>query len=112
MSTAESQLASLAGEAFDPARLIDVQPGAIVSRTLVDEEAATITVFAFDEGQRLSEHTAPHEALFHVLDGTARVTVDGEDITVEAGEAVAFPANVPHAVDAETAMTVLLTMVR
>lgn len=112
MAATESQLADLVGDAFDPSELIDVQTGAIVSRTLVDAEAATLTVFAFDEGQRLSEHTAPHEALFHVLDGTATVTIDGEEITVEAGNAVTFPSDVPHAVDAQTSMKVLLTMIR
>lgn len=106
------QLHELAGTAFELGTLVDYQSGAIVSRTLVDDEAVTITVFAFGEGERLSEHTAPHDALLQVLDGTALVTVDGEDHEVGAGESLDLLADEPHAVDAPSAFKMVLTMVR
>jgi quercetin dioxygenase-like cupin family protein len=105
-------LADLAGEVFDPAELLAYQEGAIVSRTLVDSETATLTVFAVAEDQRISEHSAPHEAMLQVLDGTARVTIEDEEYTVPAGEAIVMPADVPHAVGAETEFKMLLTMIR
>lgn len=111
MSDREALL-ELAGSAFDVGELVDYQPGAIVSRALVDDESVTVTVFAFDEGERLSEHTAPHDALLHVVDGTALVTVDDEDHEVTAGEALVLPADSPHAVDAVSAFKMLLTMIR
>lgn len=98
--------------AFRIAGLLDYQAGAIVSRTLIDEESGTVTVFAFDETQRLSEHSAPHEAVLQVVDGTAEVAIDGEPHRVEAGEAIVLPADVPHAVDAVTRFKMLLTMIR
>jgi quercetin dioxygenase-like cupin family protein len=106
------KLHELAGGAFEIADLLDYQSGAIVSQTLVDEEAVTVTVFAFDDGERLSEHTAPHDAMLQVVDGTALVTVDGEDYEVQAGESIVLPAAEPHAVDAASAFKMLLTMIR
>ncbi|MFB6163452.1 MAG: cupin domain-containing protein [Halococcoides sp.] len=102
----------IVGEVLDIDELIAYQDGAVVSRTIVDREAATLTVFAFDEDERLSEHTAPHEALVQVLDGTATITIDGESHTVEDGEGILMPADVPHAVDAPERMKLLITMVR
>jgi quercetin dioxygenase-like cupin family protein len=107
-----STLRDLAGSAFATADLVAYQPGAIVSRTIVDDETVTVTAFAFDEGERLSEHTAPHDAILQVLDGTARVTVDGEVHEVEDGQSLVLPADDPHAVDAPSRFTMLLTMIR
>jgi quercetin dioxygenase-like cupin family protein len=107
-----SQFAELAESVVNTAELLAYQEGAIVSRTLLDEESATLTVFAVDEGQTISEHTAPHEALLQVLDGTATVTINDEEYTVEAGEAIGMPANEPHAVAAPEQFKMLLTMVR
>lgn len=106
------QLHELVGGAFELVDLIEYQPGAVVSRALVDDEAATVTVFAFDESERLSEHTAPHDALLQVLDGTASISVDGEQHEVAAGETIVLPAEVPHAVDAVSQFKMLLTMIR
>lgn len=106
------KLLDLTGSAFELDDVIDYQRGAIVSQTLVDEEAVTLTVFAFDEGERLSEHTAPHDAVLQVVDGTARVTVDDEDYEVESGESIVLPADEPHAVDADSAFKMFLTMIR
>jgi len=92
--------------------LIDYQEGAIVSRTIIDKEAGTVTLFAFDEGQGLSEHTAPYDAMVHVLEGDAKVTVSGKGILVKQGEMTIMPANKPHALSAVTRFKMLLTMVR
>ncbi|MFB6200796.1 MAG: cupin domain-containing protein [Halorhabdus sp.] len=108
----DDQLAALAGSVLELDSLIDYQDGAIVSRTLVDRETATLTVFACDAGQSISEHTAPHEALLQVLDGQAEVTIDGTEYELSAGESIVFPAETPHAVAAEERFKMLLTMIR
>jgi quercetin dioxygenase-like cupin family protein len=95
-----------------PASLVEVQEGAIVSRIVLKKETGSITVFAFDAGQSLSEHTVPFDAWIQVLDGTARITVDGRPHRVAAGEAIVLPGGKSHAVHAETAFTMILTMIR
>jgi quercetin dioxygenase-like cupin family protein len=110
--TTDDELDEIASEVLELGNLIDYQTGATVSRTLVDREAATLTVFAFDESESLSEHTAPHDALLQVLEGTATITIDGEDYELEGGESIVMPANVPHAVAADTRFKMFLTMVR
>ena len=112
MEKNRDQLDELVGDVFEVTDLLAYQDGAIVSRTLIDTDAATVTMFAVDEGQTISEHTAPHEAIMQVLDGTAAVTVDDEEYDVDAGEALVFPADVPHALDAPESFKMLLTMVR
>lgn len=106
------KLHELTGAAFEIRDLLDYQSGAVVSQTLVDEEAVTITVFAFDDGERLSEHTAPHDAILQVVDGTALITIDGEEYEVQEGESIVLPANEPHAVDAVSEFKMFLTMIR
>jgi quercetin dioxygenase-like cupin family protein len=110
--TGRDQLRALTGEPFELADLIDYQEGAIVSRALVDDESVTVTVFAFDETERLSEHTAPHDAILQVVDGTALVTIDGEEYEVDDGETLVLPAEEPHAVEAVTQFKMFLTMIR
>jgi len=92
--------------------LVGYQEGAVVSRTLLNRVAGTITIFAFDEGQGLSEHTAPYAALVHVLEGEADITISGKHLRVVAGEMVLLPANQPHALIAVTKFKMLLTMIR
>lgn len=92
--------------------LIAYQEGAIVSRILVKAAGGSLTVFAFDAGQSLSEHTVPNEALVLVLDGTAGVTVGGARHVVRAGETVRLPANVTHAVDAPERFKMLLAILK
>ncbi len=92
--------------------LVAYQPGAIVSRTLVDKESGTVTLFAFDAGQRLSEHTAPFDALVTILDGEAGLTIGKKNIPAQAGQSVLMPAKIPHAVNATTRFKMLLIMVR
>ncbi len=92
--------------------LVAYQEGSVVSRTLVDDPSGTVTLFAFDEGQGLSEHRAPYDALLHVLDGEALVTISGKESRVAAGEAIVLPAGEPHAVRAPAKFKMLLTMIR
>ncbi|MFW5922741.1 MAG: cupin domain-containing protein [Halodesulfurarchaeum sp.] len=112
MSERADQLDELAGEVFDVADLIDYQAGAIVSRTIVDRDAVTVTVFAVDEGQSISEHTSQHDAILHVLDGTAHVSFGEEASVIEAGEGLVFPAGKPHALRGEERFKMLLTMTK
>ena len=92
--------------------LVNYQDGAVVSRTLVHRATGTVTLFAFDEGQGLSEHTAPFDALAHVLEGSAEIVVSGKPLLTKAGEAVLMPANQPHSLKAITRFKMLLTMIR
>jgi hypothetical protein len=82
---------------FSYAELVDYQEGSIVSRTIIDKPVGTITVFAFDKGQNLSEHTAPYDALVEVIDGTGTITIEGKDYEVRAGQQIIMPAERPHA---------------
>jgi quercetin dioxygenase-like cupin family protein len=99
-------------ERFRPLERIDYQEGAVVSRTLLKRDGGTITLFAFDTGQGLSEHTAPFDAVAHVLDGQAEITIGGAPLLVSAGEMVLMPANQPHALMARARFTMILTMIR
>jgi len=91
---------------------IEYQPDSIVSQTLLKDEAGTVTLFAFDRGQGLSEHTAPYDATVHVLDGEAEISIDGTPITVNAGQQIVMPANHPHALQAELKFKMLLVMIK
>ena len=91
---------------------IQYNPDAVVSKTLVKQPTGTITLFAFDKGQELSEHSAPFDALVHVLDGEAELIIGGEPVRVQAGEFMNMPANIPHAVKAVSPFKMLLTMIR
>jgi quercetin dioxygenase-like cupin family protein len=95
-----------------PLGLVGYQEGAVVSRTLLKRAGGTITLFAFDEGQSLSEHAAPFDAVAQVLEGEAEITIAGTALKVTAGELVLMPANQPHAVHARTRFKMLLTMIR
>jgi quercetin dioxygenase-like cupin family protein len=88
------------------------QDGAVVSRMLLKRGGGSVTLFAFDEGQSLSEHTAPFDAIALVLEGEAVITIAGVPLTVPAGDIVLMPANQPHAVAARTRCKMLLTMIR
>lgn len=94
------------------AALVDYQPGSVVSRTLVKGRTGTVTVFAFDAGEGLSEHETPFDALLLVADGRAVVRIGGEEHTVATGEIVRLPAGIPHAVQAVERFKMLLIMIR
>jgi quercetin dioxygenase-like cupin family protein len=104
-TTPNSQVLSVAD-------LIAYQEGAVVSRQIVKAEAGNVTLFAFDLGQELSEHTAPFDALVYVLDGEVEIRISGKPFTLKTGEAIVMPANEPHAVRALKKFKMLLTMIR
>ena len=84
----------------------------MVSRTLINQKMGTVTLFAFDAGQELSEHTAPYDALVQVLDGETEITISGQPYHLKAGDLIIMPANQPHAVKALTKFKMMLTMIR
>lgn len=91
---------------------IDYSEGAIVSKVITKNESGNLTLFAFDEGQELSEHTAPYDAMVHVLDGEAEIIIDKQSSFLGKGEIIIMPANVPHAVKAFKKFKMLLTMIK
>ena len=107
--TAEKE--SLMAHALGLADMVSYQEGSVVSRTLLDKKAGTITVFAFTEGEGLSEHTAPFDAFVQIIDGAAEITVDGVLHTVHAGQMIIMPANKPHALRAVQQFKMLLVMI-
>ncbi len=92
--------------------LVNYQEGAVVSRTLMKRGMGTITLFAFDDGQGLSEHTTPFDAMVQILEGDAVITISGTAIETKTGETVLMPANQPHALKAHGRFKMLLTMIR
>lgn len=92
--------------------LVDYSDGGVVSKQVLKNDVGNITLFSFDKGQGLSEHTAPFDAVVQVLDGTAEIRIGGIPLTVKAGETVIMPANVPHALQAVERFKMLLTMIR
>lgn len=104
-----------AGETFAGSNALDLvayQADAVVSREIVKKKTGSVTAFAFDKGQGLSEHTAPFDALVHVLDGVAEITIGGKPRRVAQGELILMPANVPHALKAVERFKMLLVMIR
>lgn len=94
------------------AELVQYAEGSVVSRALVQKPVGSLTLFAFDAGQALSEHTAPFDAYVQLLDGEAELVVGGKSIDARAGDTVLMPANIPHAVNARRRFKMLLTMIR
>lgn len=108
----KSVLKSCFGNAQNLADLAAYADDSIVSKTILDRSAGTVTLFAFDKGQKLSEHTTPHDAIVQVIEGKGRFIIGGEDTEVSAGQIVIMPADVPHAVNADQRFKMLLTMIR
>ncbi len=102
----------LAAQVLRTADLVGYQEGAVVSRTLINQKTGTVTLFAFDQGQELSEHTAPYDALAQVLDGETEISISGRPFHLTAGDSIIMPANDPHAVKALTRFKMMLTMIR
>ncbi len=107
-----SVLESCLGKAQTLSVLIDYAVDSVVSKTILDKSVGTITLFAFDKGQRLSEHTAPYHAVVQVVDGKGVFTLGGKDIEASAGQLLIMPADIPHAVYAAQRFKMLLTMIR
>ena len=102
----------LFGKALDLANLANYADGAVVSKTLLEKKTGTLTIFAFDAGQGLSEHTSPYDATVLVLDGEATLVIGGNPVKARAGQMVIMPANIPHDVQAESRFKMLLIMIR
>lgn len=102
----------LLAQALKVADLVEYQGGSVVSRTIMDKGTGTLTLFAFGEGQGLSEHTAPFDALVYLLDGEAEVVISGKPIHLSTGEMVIMPANEPHALKAIKKFKMMLVMIR
>ncbi len=94
------------------AQMIDIQEGAVVSRELISRETGTVTLFAFDAGQGLSEHTAPFDALVYALEGEVDIIISGTTYTLKAGDTIVMPAEEPHALKAPQPFKMLLVMIR
>ena len=99
-------------EAMRLTALVDYQEAAVVSRTLIDKKAGTVTLFAFDEKQGLSEHEAPFDAMVCLLDGEAEIVISGRSHRLKEGDMIMFPANEPHTLKAVTRFKMVLTMIR
>lgn len=112
MQNRHSKDTSLMAKALSIASLVDYQSEAVVSRTLIDNIGGTVTLFAFDKGQGLSEHTAPFDALVQIIEGEAAVTISGQSTLVKSGEMIIMPANKPHAIKAASAFKMMLVMIR
>ena len=108
----KNQIETLSAEVKPLGELLQYQDGSTVSRVLLKNKGGTVTLFAFDQGEGLSEHTAPFEALVFVVDGEAEVEIAGQLYRVSAGETITLPANITHAVRATTRFKMLLTMIR
>ena len=108
----QKDIDELLGKALNSIDLVSYQPGAIVSRTIIDKNSGTVTLFAFDEGQGLSEHTAPFDALVYLIDGEAEVTISGKPLNLKEGEMVIMPANRPHALRAIRRFKMMLVMIK
>ena len=102
----------LISQAADTNDLLDYQEGSVVSRTIINKKTGIVTLFAFDEGQGLSEHTAPFDALVYLIDGEAEITISGKPLHLKKGEMVIMPANEPHALKAVKRFKMILTMIK
>jgi quercetin dioxygenase-like cupin family protein len=100
------------GKAIGLAGHVAYSDGSVVSKTLLDKKTGTLTLFAFDEGQGLSEHTSPYDATVQILDGQAELVIGGKPVQVDAGQLVIMPAGVPHSVRAHKRFKMLLIMIR
>ena len=103
---------NLIGKALDLSELVQYQKDSVVSKELIHKDKGTVTLFAFDKGQGLSEHTAPFDAMVVIVDGKAEITICGKSKTVSAGEFIVMPANKPHSLKAKAPFKMMLIMIR
>ena len=99
-------------EIFEFSQKVEYSADGIISKRIIQKPTGNVTLFSFDKGQQLSEHTAPFDALIQVLEGEAEITIDGKPYGLKAGQAIIMPANIPHAVNAVKQFKMLLTMVK
>ena len=107
-----SEIETYRGRALEVKALIEYSTDSVVSKTLIDTKAGTITLFSFDMGQGLSEHTAPYDAVVQIVDGEAEITIGRNPVHAPEGTMVVMPANVPHSLRAAKRFKMLLTMIR
>lgn len=112
LTTAQVKSKFEMAEVFRMVDLVAYHEGSIVSRTIINDNSGTVTLFGFDQAQELSEHTSPYNALVHVLEGEVEITISGKPMKVAAGELVLMPADEPHKLTAITRFKMLLTMIR
>lgn len=112
MSEEVKVLNSIMDTKMETAKLVDYQTDAVVSKTLIARPTGIVTLFAFDQGQGLSEHTAPFDAMVSVLDGEAEVIIAGQSHILQAGEMIIMPAGQPHALNAVQRFKMILTMIK
>jgi len=103
---------SISGKAVSLGSLVEYQKGSVVSREIIRKKAGTVTLFAFDKGQGLSEHTAPYDALVYVLEGEVEIAISGKPHRLKAGDMIIMPANEPHGLKALKKYKMLLVMIR
>lgn len=108
----QANTGELIAQAINMTDLVNYQDGSVVSRTIIDKKTGTVTVFAFDEGQGLSEHTAPFDALVYIIDGEAEMIISGKAFQLKEGQMIIMPANQPHSVKAIKRFKMVLTMIR
>ena len=107
-----SVLQACLGKSQNLATLVEYSDDSIVSKTILNKPVGTITLFAFDKDQKLSEHTVPYDAVVQILEGTALLTIGGKDVSVSASRIIIMPGNIPHSVTADEKFKMLLTMIR
>lgn len=108
----ENENNEITGKVFVMGEMINYQQGAVVSRTLIKKETGTVTLFAFDKGEGLSEHTAPYDALANIIEGEADITISGNPNKLKAGEMIIMPAGEPHSLKAINSFKMLLIMLK
>jgi quercetin dioxygenase-like cupin family protein len=112
VTTIQEKKEPLAAKVLDMAGLVEYQTGSVVSRAIIQQKTGTVTLFAFDEGQGLSEHTAPFDALVCLLDGQAEIVISGASHFLKQGEMIIMPAHEPHALKAVKPFKMMLVMIR
>lgn len=112
MKVNKEQKEDLRGKALKAKDLVGYDDGAVVSRTIIQKPVGTVTIFSFDKGQGLSEHTAPFDAMVEILDGEAEISIDRKPVLVKAGEFIIMPANKPHALHAVKKFKMALIMIK
>ena len=108
----ENSKPEILAKTMNMGEMLSYQQGAVVSRTLIKKDNGTVTVFAFDKGEGLSEHTAPYDAMVYILDGEAEIRISGKSNSVKSGEMIIMPANEPHSLKAITNFKMLLVMIK
>ncbi|MEE9399770.1 MAG: cupin domain-containing protein [Dehalococcoidales bacterium] len=111
-SNEQTDISKLPVQSMKLADLVEYQKGSVVSRTIIEKKSGTLTLFAFDQGQGLSEHTAPFDALVYLLEGEGEVTISGQAVSLREGEMVIMPADKPHSLKATRRFKMILVMIR